>query len=296
MYPMKYLSICIAAIILASCGSTQNKNQTQENNSEISVKLEILWETDPLMQTPESVLADESKGILYVSNMNRSAAPNSASGYISKVDMDGNIVELKWVEGLNGPKGMGLFEDNLFVSDNDELVTINIESGKITEKIKIEGNPGLNDVTVGNDGSVYVAGFETNVIYKVKNGIVESIFSGTQGENFNGLLWEDNRMLLTTSSSSMFKSIDRNTFEVNVLAEDIGHGDGIASVGNGDYIISDWFGRVFYVPAEGETITLLDTREQEINAADICYIIGTNTLYVPTFNKNTLKAYKVVIE
>ena len=294
---MKYLSICITAIILVSCGQAQKKNQTQENNeTKINVKLEMLWETDTLLQTPESVLADEARGILYVSNMNSGAAANSASGYISKVDMDGKIIELKWAEGLNGPKGMGLFENNLFVSDYDELVTINIESGKIVNKIKIEGNPGLNDVTVGKDGSVYVAGFASNVIYKIKDGVVESVFTGTEGENFNGLLWENNRMLLTTSTSSKFKSIDWNTSEATVLAEDMGHGDGIAPVGNGDYITTDWFGRIFYIPAKGEKITLLDTREQEINTADISYNIEKKILYVPTFYKNTIRAYKVIFE
>jgi len=294
---MKYLSICIAAIILVSCGQNQNRNQAQENDeTPINVKLELLWETAPSLQTPESVLVDEARGILYVSNMNRDAAENSGSGYISKVDMAGNVVELKWVEGLNGPKGMELFENKLFVCDFDVLVIINIETGEIVEKIKIEGNPELNGMTVGNDGSVYVAGFATNIIYKVKNGVVESVFTGTQGENFNGLLWENDRILLTTSSGSLLKSIDWNTSEVTVLAEGIGHGDGIASVGNGDYIATDWFGRILYVPANGELITLLDTRAQEINTADIDYIIGNNTLYVPTFYTNTLRAYKVVIE
>ena len=293
----KYLAICITAIILMSCGSSQNRNQAQGNDeSQISVKLELLWETESLLQTPESVYADESRSILYVSNMNNSAAPNSASGYISKVGLDGNIVELKWVEGLNGPKGMGVFENNLYVSDNDELVTINIETGKIVEKTKIEEDPRLNGLTVGGDGSVYVAGYAKDVIYKVKNGVVESVFTGAQGENFNGLLWEESRMLLITSSGNTFKSVDWGTSAVTILAEEIGHGDGIASVGNGDYITSDWRGRIFYVPAKGETITLLDTREQEINAADIDYIIESNTLFVPTFNKNTIRAYKVVIE
>jgi len=295
---MKHLAICIAAIILVSCGSSQNKNKAQGNDeTKINVKLEMLWETAPLLRTPESVLADKSRGVLYVSNMNRDAEVNSASGYISKVGMDGNIVELKWVEGLNGPKGMGLFGNNLFVSDFDEIVKIDIESGKIVERTKIEGNPNLNDVTVGSDGSVYVTGYDTDIIYRVKDGVVESVFTGTQGgENFNGLLWEKDRILLITSSSSIFKSIDWDTFKVTVLAEEMGHGDGIASVGNGDYITSDWRGRIFYIPAKGETITLLDTREQEINTADIDYIIESNTLYVPTFYKNTLRAYKVIIE
>ena len=294
---MKYLSIFITVIILVSCGQAQKNNQTQENiETKISVKLEMLWETDTLLQTPESVLVDEAGGMLYVSNMNNSAPSNSGSGYISKVDMGGKIVELKWAEGLNGPKGMGLFNNNLFVADDDELVTIDIASGQIVNKIQIEGNPGLNDVTVGDDGSVYVAGFLSNVIYKVKDGVVESVFTGTQEENFNGLLWENDRILLTTSSGSEFKSIDWKTFEVTVLAEEIGHGDGIASIGNGDYITTDWFGRIFYIPSKGKKITLLDTREQEINTADIAYNTAKQTLYVPTFYKNTIIAYKVISE
>ena len=282
---MKYLAIFITAVILMSCSSAPK-----------SVTLEKLWETAPVLETPESVLADKSKGILYVSCMNLNEPPNSGNGYIAKVDMNGNVIELKWATGLNGPKGMGLVGNYLFVADNTELVKISVETGEIVEKTVIAGRPGLNDVTVGDDGSVYVSGYNSNIIYKVKDGVVEPVFTGTQGENFNGLFWEKDRILLITSSGSTFKAIDWATSEVTILAEEMGHGDGIVSLGNGDYITSDWRGRIFHVPAKGEVVTLLDTREQEINAADIDYIIETNTLYVPTFYKNSIVAYKVVIE
>ena len=146
---MKYLIICIATIILMSCGSAQKKNQTQNNGEEKSgIKLELLWESDTLLRTPESVLIDEGRNVLYVSNMNSDMPANSGNGFISKMDMNGNIIDLKWVDGLNGPKGMGLFGVDLYVADNDELVKIDIDSAKIVDKVKIEGNPGLNDVTV----------------------------------------------------------------------------------------------------------------------------------------------------
>jgi outer membrane protein assembly factor BamB len=294
---MKNLAICITAFVLVSCGTAQKKNQDQESGNGIkSVKLELIWETDTVFQTPESVLADEARGVLYVANMNTGAAPNSGGGFISKVDMQGNIIDLKWAEGLNGPKGMGVFENFLYAADNNEVVKIDTESGEIIEKIQIEGRPGLNDITMGSDGSVYVSGYNSNVIYKVKDGTVETVFTGEAGENFNGLLWEEDRILLITSTGSTFKSIDWATKTATVIAQDLGHGDGIVHLGNGDYITSDWRGRIFYIPAEGEPITLLDTREQEINAADIDYVIESNMLFVPTFYKNSLKAFKVVIE
>ena len=295
---MKYLLILITAIVFVSCGSSQKKNQSTENADEksASIKLDLVWQTDTVLLTPESVLVDADANVLYVSNMNLDMPENSGSGFISKLDTDGNIIELKWAEGLNGPKGMGIYDGYLFVADNSELVKIDLESGDIADKIIIDGNPGLNDVTVGNDGSVYTSGYQSNVIYKVKDGTVESIFEGEEGENFNGLLWEPEKIMLITSYGSTFKSIDWETMVATEIATDLGHGDGIVPMGNGDYITSDWRGRVFYIPADGKPITLLDTREEEINAADIDYIPDENLLLVPTFYDNRLKAYKVVIE
>ena len=295
---MKYFIILIAAVIITSCGSSQKKNTAQQNTEEksASVKLDLVWQTDTVLRTPESVLADADGNVLYVSNMNSNMPANSGNGFISKLDMEGNIIELKWAEGLNGPKGMGISGGNLFVADNDELVKIDLGTGEILEKVKIEGNPGLNDVTVGDDGSVYTSGYTANIIYKVKDGVVESVFEGEDGENFNGLLWEPDRMMLITSTGSTFKAIDWATKNVTVFATDLGHGDGIVPIGNGDYITSDWRGRVFYIPNDGDPITLLDTREEEVNAADIDYIADENMLFVPTFYDNRLKAYKVIME
>ncbi|MBN2635989.1 MAG: hypothetical protein JXR61_06945 [Prolixibacteraceae bacterium] len=295
---MKYLAIFITAIFLFACGSSPKKNQTQENIEEKSgnLTLELIWQTDTVLLTPESVLADESEGVLYVSNMNLDMPENSGNGFISKLDLQGNIIELKWAEGLNSPKGMGIYGDYLFVADNSALVKIDIKSGEIAEKIPIEGNPGLNDVTVGDDGSVYTSGYNSNIIYKVTNGNVTTVFTGEPGENFNGLLWEPERMMLITSSGSTFKTIDWTTGDVTEIAKDLGHGDGIIPLGDNDYITSDWRGRVFYIPANGEPVTLLDTRDQEINAADIDYIADENLLLVPTFYDNRLNAYKIIIE
>ena len=44
------------------------------------------------------------------------------NGFISKVDLDGNILKLKWVKGLNAPKALDISKGKLYVGDVDQLV------------------------------------------------------------------------------------------------------------------------------------------------------------------------------
>lgn len=292
---MKNLFLIIILFSLISCNSTQKKNnkKTVSNEVKTSYQIELQWESDTLLRTPESVLIDRERNILYVSNVNLNPWEKDGNGFISKMDLSGNIIELKWIEGLHGPKGMGLLGNSLFIADINSVVEANIETGEIINKIELEGKPDLNDITVGQDGSVYVSGSASNTIYLLKDNKLEEFFKGGE-ERFNGLYWEKDRMLLITSGSSQFKEIDWNTKKVKIISENMGHGDGIAPVGDGGYLTSDWMGAIFYVSPEGKATKLLDTEALEENAADLDYSIKNEILYVPTFFKNQVKAYKLV--
>jgi len=65
-----------------------------------------LWETNADFKLPESVIYDKENDILYVSNMQGDPFTKDKNGFISKVDVDGKIIKLKWIEGLNAPKGL----------------------------------------------------------------------------------------------------------------------------------------------------------------------------------------------
>ena len=39
--------------------------------------------------------------------------------------MDGQILEKKWIKGLDAPKGMTIFNDHLFVADINKIWKIN---------------------------------------------------------------------------------------------------------------------------------------------------------------------------
>jgi hypothetical protein len=69
--------------------------------------------------------------------------------------------------------------------------------------------------------------------------------------------------------------------------------DGIENVLNNDFIVSCWAGVIYYLKADGTKEKLLDTREQKINSADIAYDAVNRIVYVPTFWKNNIVAYKL---
>jgi hypothetical protein len=293
---MKTFLIFFVLTTLISCNSTKKKDTSKAETQAPgpSYKIELVWESDTLLRTPESVLIDRERNVLYVSNVNLNPWEKDGNGFISKMDMQGNITELKWIEGLHGPKGMGILGNSLFIADIDMLVEANIETGEIINKTEFEGEPQLNDITVGQDGIVYVSGSGSQKIYAVENGNVTEYLEGEEGERFNGLYWEKDRMLLITSASSQFKEINHKTKEVEIIAGNMGHGDAIAPVGDGGYLCTSWTGKIFYVSAGGETTTLLDTEALEENAADLDYSIENKTLYVPTFFKNQVKAYQLI--
>jgi hypothetical protein len=294
---MKNLILVFAVISLFSCNSQKKQNNTVENKEvESRYILDLIWESDTLLRTPESVLIDHQRNILYVSNINSGPWEKDGNGFISKMDKSGKIVELKWIEGLSAPKGMGISGNSLFIADIDVLVEASLETGEINNRFPVDGEPQLNDVTVGEDGAVYISGSGSNKIYKLQNGNLQVVFEGDEGERFNGLFWEKDRMLLVTSGSSLFKEIDWENMEAKIISTGMGHGDAICPVGDGSYITTSWAGAVFYVDKNGKPVKILDTEEIGENAADADFSIDDQILYLPTFFKNQVKAYQFVKE
>lgn len=289
---MKSYIFFFILVLSISCSKNQEQSESETTSSEVAIttpSLEQVWASDTLLRTPESVLYDRGRQLIYVANVNMDPWGKDGNGFISKMDLEGNIIDLEWVSGLNGPKGMGVLETSLFVADIDEVVEISIESGQIVNRFKVEGVPTLNDITIG-DNAVYISGSDSNKVFELKNGTITEIMSGDYGRP-NGLFWEPERLLMLTSNSSTLKSIDLTTGDITDLVDGLGHGDGIVPVGNGDYLASSWRGEVFYIDDDWTSTQLLDTRDLEINAADIDYIQENNLLLVPTFFDNRVVAY-----
>lgn len=252
-------------------------------------KLEKIWTTDSLLKVPESVLFDAANKVLYVSNIDGQPGGKDGKGSVGKVGLDGKIIAVEWISGLNAPKGMGLYKNKLYVSDLNEVVVIDIKKGTITEKITVPDAVFLNDITIDNKGTIYVSDSRTLKVYKIENGTVFLLVDKLQGPN--GLLAIKDGLLILDRGSLLKMTSDG---QLSKLADGMDPAtDGIEMIKEKEYIVSCWSGIVYYVYANGNKTTLLDTRNDKMNSADIGYDAKRKIVYVPTFYRNTVTAYQL---
>ena len=259
----------------------------------INDKVSLLWATQRDMDTPESVFYDQQKDLIYVANIGGQPADKDGNGFISVLKPDGSIKNLKWVTGLNGPKGMGITNGHLYVSDIDRVAEIDLASGKITKFYPADGAKFLNDITTAPNGEVYISDSKTNTIYRISKGEISVFFRGDQLKGINGLFFQDGYLLAGLANSIV--KIDPATTKMVTLVNDTGGIDGLMAAGKGYYIISDWSGHIHLVAPGKKKILVMDTTPDKVNAADIFYVPEKKLLLVPTFFDNRIMAYKVDI-
>lgn len=292
----------LSVSILYACSTKPAKEEVSsdevtEVKVPVTLRLEKLWETDTLLTTSESVVYNEGADVLYVSNVNGNPLEKDGNGFITQVDLDGNVVMEKWITGLDAPKGMGIYNGKLYVTNITQLVEIDIESGEITNRWEIEGAIFLNDITINKEGIVYFSDSDQNKIHMLKDGEVSEYISSDELGGPNGLYAEEGRLMLATYGSGQFGYIDLATKEVVMKTDSIGAGDGVTSDDDGHYLVSSWSGEVFHI--NGETwkkTSLLRTEQDTIQSADITFIADKKMLLVPTFFKNTITAYRLIEE
>jgi len=257
------------------------------------VELQEVWASDNTLRTPESALHDPQRNVIYVSNMNNTSGRNDGDGFISKLNEEGKIEELYWVTGLNNPAGMALHNNVLYVADGDEVVAIATQSGAVLSRSKAEKAKFLNDVTVGEDGILYITDSEQKRIYQMRNGRISTWIDNTKREKPNGIYKDGDRLVVTFFSSGHVRLLDPSTKDFSDWVDGIKSADGIAQLDDGNYLISSWEGEVYYVNQEGRKWRLLDTKSKNINAADISYASRPGLLLVPTFRDNRVVAYRL---
>ena len=262
--------------------------------SQSPITIEKLWSSDTLLKTPESVFYNKESKEIYVTNMNTiHDKVADQDGFISTLNMDGKIKNLKWVTGLDDPKGMAKFNGKLYVGDLKNLVEIDISTGKILKKHTIEGAIFLNDVAVDENGVVYVTDSFANKVFRLNMGKLELWIEGNQLNKPNGIFISNNLFLLANMNEGILYKIDSKSKDFTKCSENITAADGISCDNKGNFFVSNWNGEVYFVNKNGTNWKILDTKSTKINAADIEYIADSELLLVPTFFGNHISAYKV---
>ncbi len=252
-------------------------------------KLIKIWQTDTLLKVPESVYFDGINKVLYISNIDGAPDGKDGKGSIGKVGLDGKIIKVDWVTGLNAPKGMGVYQNKLYVADLDAVGVIDLKAGKLLKRIPVNGAIFLNDITVDKKGIVYVSDTRNKKVFRIANETATIFLDNLQAPN--GLLINNNDLYVLDNGSMLKVEKDKS---LTKIADGMNaQTDGIENVKGKDFIVSCWPGVIYYINADGTKEELLDTTPQKSNTADIGYDAKTRMLYVPTFFKNSIVAYKL---
>jgi hypothetical protein len=312
----------IMGILLAANNVTVANAQQQQTTT---INIEKVGETISELKTPESVIYEPNENVLFVSNIDGQPDGKDNQGFISKVSsLDGSIIELNWVTGLNAPKGMTITNNNitnttlLYVSDITDLVEIDVNSGKIINRYNAPGSAFLNDVASDNQGYVYVSDTATNTIYRLdtwcyylqdscnSNASLQVWLQTPELNGPNGLYVDNSNNKLIVASLGAFSNpagsirvVDLQNRTVSGLGNEgttvpIGGLDGIEadSTGKYYYITDNAGGKLYVVNSNGRGYETLNLQNQ--GAADLGTKLDENLIIIPMMQDNKLEAYRII--
>jgi len=269
-------------ILIAACGQLNKPGNRMVRQ----------WETRPGLKTPESVLYDASTGIIYVSNVDGNPSAKDSTGFISTLSVDGKILNANWVTGIDAPKGMGILNNHLFVSNIDEVVEIDISIATIVNRYPVKDSKFLNDIaTDPKTGKIFITDSGTGQVYVLQNGQVSLWLQGPMFKGANGLFLNDSILYIGTDIGIFQAEPGSDKVKLCVSNDNKGEVDGLYVTSEGKFIFSDWKGSVFIASLDGKPELLLNTSAQKINAADFGVIVSKNMILIPTFFDNNVVCY-----
>jgi len=265
--------------------------------------LNLAWQTTGFQQ-PESIVKTANNDGYYVSNINGQPSAIDGNGYISLVANDGTIKELKWLEGMNAPKGMAIHGNTLYVSDINELLVIDIPTASITDRFSTNGNSFLNDVAVNSNGIVYVSDTATNRIYSLKGKQFGIWLEDVRLENPNGLYIDKDNLMVSSWGQQVDNNwntdipghillISQTTKQIKDFVNNtpIGNLDGLIKLTNKHFLVTDWMnGKLIKVSTNGQIKTIMELGQ---GSADMLYDHNKKRLLIPQMLQNSLLAYTI---
>lgn len=175
---------------------------------------------------PESALYDADQDVYFISNINGGLLDRDNNGFISRVDAKTMKVNLQWIAGgrnnvtLDGPKGIAIVGDMLYVSDVTAVRKFNRKTGEAQGEIALPGATLINDLaTDGHNVFVSDTGVmagpgqsfkptNTDAIWEITDDQPKKIASGTDLEQPNGLDVVDGKLWVVTFGGNELYELD----------------------------------------------------------------------------------------
>ena len=247
------------------------------------------------LKMPESAIAHPD-GRIFVSEIGEFG--KNGDGKITVINKDGSRQTL--ADGLNDPKGLDLFNNQLYVADVDQVLRIGLDGSKtvIARPGDFQEKPVfLNDIEIDGLGNVYVSDSgddngKHGAIYQISpEGRVSQLINDKSGiKRPNGLLMDGPGKLLVADfgTGKLFQvNFAGKKASVTLLNQGFGGADGLVRDTDGLLYVSDWAGgKVWQLIEPRATPQLISTGHQ--SAADIAVSADGRFLLIPDMKAGEL--------
>ncbi len=250
--------------------------------------------------TPESVSYDPGTNALYVSNINSPDMSANGQGYITQLGLDGSVMNERFAEGLNAPKGTFVAGSTLYVAGIEEVVEIDLSSGQVTTRHAIPGAILVNDVAVADDGTIYATETMQGAIYAIADGTATEFVADPALAGANGIVIDGNRLLVATLGDisggfenlkpSNVKAVDIATKAITDFgsAEPVGGLDGIELVEGGVLVTDNSGGRLVKIAEDG---SMTEIGHTGAGSADFEFVADQNLVVIPLLNSSEVVGF-----
>jgi hypothetical protein len=273
--------------------------------------------------SPESVISDGQ--FLYVSNVGTELKPleKDGDGYISRLTADGKVLNMKFITGLNAPKGSAIIGSVLFVTDIDQIVGFDTKTQNKVFTLAIPNGPKfLNDLVAISDTILIASATDVNKLYRINIKLKKyrEMKVTSMPPAPNGLVYDPLSSLLYVNTydqaGGVIVKIDlsKKDMKAEEVSQARGSFDGMA-LDNKQLLVSDWgggaeLGRLIRVdpskmgaasPANALTLDatvveasmfqLINLDEKLSGPADFLFVSKTRTLFLPCMMTGKLLVY-----
>jgi len=278
----------ILALQACNQGPTTEAAATEVDQESIDgPQLSLSWESPAYFPTNESVLYDPQRDIYYVSCIAGDPTLKDETGHIARIDSRGGIIDSVWAYGLHAPKGMCIFEGRLYVTNIDEIVSMNLDNPEDRLSYPVPGAEFLNDLCPGPRG-VFFSDMKTGKLHYFEGGIVHTI--NEELPNLNGLAFFEDELYALAESGLLRLSLGGEVLET--VNSKLSGGDGLIPLGGNRFIASRWKGEIWYVEGSDAKL-LLDSKDAGLQTADIGFDPGRQLVLVPRFFADKVSAYQL---
>jgi len=261
---------------------------------------------------PESARYDSDLDVWFVSNINGDPLAKDNNGFISRLTPDGTVDLLKFIAGgakgvtLNGPKGLAIVGDTLWVADIDAVRGFNKRTGAPVATVNLAGKAKfLNDVAVGPDG-IYItdSGFGPGAngqfahpgpdrVYHVGPGHKATV--ALQSDSLaapNGITWiaSRSRFVIVPFGGKSIEEWAPGEKAAKTIGTGPGQQDGVESLADGRLLVTSWADSSLFVLDSGRAVTVA---KPDGSPADIGIDTKHNRIAVPLLMQDKVEFWDI---